>query len=455
MEPKPFNIHIPESAKGPTENDRAEAAVRHLMTQVEDLPASRVTRDFIIGPKNQEMEPGTLAHQGKDIVARVTQGIPPKESLAQPKFDIDALIAKPKERSATEHSVGNKEKFTSPVVPNIKKVLRPDYTQPVLAPNQDTIEESTDFAKTRPADFVETSPLDFLETLPGGHPDTTPQKQGEWSQTQPSEKIIEVLSPTPRKQPARPVSKTFFESVAGWFKKKPTPQESTSAQLERSEAKELENIEASLRAVRVTTETLRANKERGLLPSAKRLLALLDESSLKFRKNIGKGTKVFFCAGLIATGGLAVTKSPLNFIFEKLAPSQENAKVVKQSAITTAVLDSLKETKKSPTRLVNMPQKGIATQPMIIPAKNESTPELLHTVKPSENLWSILRSTLTRNDYIGYENFASLSDAKKEEKIRSIVTEIEKDPKAYGFPTEKTNLIRPGNTLNLTKLLKK
>lgn len=89
----------------------------------------------------------------------------------------------------------------------------------------------------------------------------------------------------------------------------------------------------------------------------------------------------------------------------------------------------------------------------------QSSPELIHAVMKNENLWSIVRKTLSASNYIGFENFSSLPDNMKEAKIQWIVDQLAKNPQAHGITSGDVNKIFYEGTkktiVDFTGLLKK
>ncbi len=99
----------------------------------------------------------------------------------------------------------------------------------------------------------------------------------------------------------------------------------------------------------------------------------------------------------------------------------------------------------------------VATPPVVAPSVIETaaatvTPDLFHhTVKPGENLWTIVRKTLEATNV----DFTGLNPGAQESMIAEMMAKLPKDPRDYGITSGNINIITPGTVIDLTKAFTK
>lgn len=271
-------------------------------------------------------------------------------------------------------------------------------------------------------------------------------------------------------------------------------------------------------AVEEKTKSLREKTVEKLGLKGKAFLSLCDKGSEFFGKNVSLKTKLFASAGLITAGALSASAGPIvltsiglatvamrgisaagtylvvrnvleknyearekagkkvsslekgiygvtsvaiavgagqaiGYLFEHLATAVENSiiseKELLEMAKTTTPSDVVSEVV---TETPSIPQVMVENSPIISPEIITPPLEVIHTVIRNENLWSIMRKTL---EAIDYEGFSHLSRGVQEAKISLLIDKIAQDPKSFGVMSGKIDLIRPGETINLTKLFTK
>lgn len=274
----------------------------------------------------------------------------------------------------------------------------------------------------------------------------------------------------------------------------------------------VKEIHKKLEAVENKTKSFRASIMEKLGTSGNELLSLADRGAKFFGENVDWKTKVFAGAGLVAAGALSayatpvvltaigvtslamrglsaastylVLKGVLDKKYEQWEKEGKTTSDIKKvmygsgAAILAGVtgqavgwltehgLSSLNDMVShfsSSTITLPVPE-NISTPTIpeeILQTPQPSTPsvevtalspEIVHEVTKGQNLWSILRSTLSKENIDG---FLSLTQGEQESRIQALVSKIAEDPKSFGIVSEKIDLIRAGEKLNLTSLFKK
>lgn len=99
------------------------------------------------------------------------------------------------------------------------------------------------------------------------------------------------------------------------------------------------------------------------------------------------------------------------------------------------------------------PVPEVVLPPVIETITPTISPELLlHTVKPGENLWAILRKTMEASNF---EGFNALSDNLKESMIADALSKLPKNPQEYGITSGNINVIAQGATIDISKAFTK
>ena len=279
-----------------------------------------------------------------------------------------------------------------------------------------------------------------------------------------------------------------------------------------------EEVKRKIEAVEKNTKSMRERAIEKLGLKGETFLSLCDRGSEFFGKNVSLKTKLFASAGLITAGALSASAGPVVLttiglttlamrtisaagtylvvrgILEKNYEAREKAGkkvsslekglygagavviavgagqaigyLFEQLAIAaekgiTSAKDLLEMTKtvvpaNMPTEVIQeaLPVDPVVTENTHIISPEIITPplEVLHTVLRNENLWSVVRKSL---ESIDYEGFSHLSRGVQEAKISLLIDKIAQDPKSFGVMSGKIDLIKPGETINLTKLFTK
>lgn len=100
------------------------------------------------------------------------------------------------------------------------------------------------------------------------------------------------------------------------------------------------------------------------------------------------------------------------------------------------------------TTVTQAPSAGTVTLETV--ATVAQNPEILYELTKGDSLWSALRKTLTAQNF---EGFSELSSRLQDAKIQTLITEIEKDPRAYGITSGDINKISEKAILNFSKLI--
>lgn len=280
------------------------------------------------------------------------------------------------------------------------------------------------------------------------------------------------------------------------------------ARLLKLSMEEKKRIENGFANVGKNTEKQRASLLEKLGTNGKELLTLADRGAKFFGENVGWKVKTFAGAGLAVAGAFAAPAAPivltaigvtslavrgvsaagtylilkgiLDKKYEALATEGKTVSDLRKAVFGTGAiilaatagqlagyiaeqgLSSLQDifTEKLPPVSVPVPvvTPDIPTpefsQPeaplLATPEAVIVTPEVFHEVIKGQNLWSILRTTLSKENIDG---FLSLTQGEQEARIHELVGKIAEDPKSFGIGSGKVGLIRVGETLNITKML--
>lgn len=206
-----------------------------------------------------------------------------------------------------------------------------------------------------------------------------------------------------------------------------------------------------LTAIGITSLAMRAISAAGTYQLIRGALEKNYEAREKNGEKVSSLQKGFYGASalVIAAGaGLAIGN-----LFEYLATAVENSIISEKELLEmskTAIPSDVAGEVVTETR--SIPQVMTENSPIISPEIITPPLEVLHTVIRNENLWSIMRKTL---ETIDYEGFSHLSRGVQEAKISLLIDKIAEDPKSFGVMSGKIDLIRTGETINLTKLFTK
>ncbi len=77
---------------------------------------------------------------------------------------------------------------------------------------------------------------------------------------------------------------------------------------------------------------------------------------------------------------------------------------------------------------------------------------LTHTMKPGDDLWSVIKKTMETSNFEGYNQ---LNEALKESKIAEALGRLPSDPREYGGESGNINYIQAGKTIDLTRAFTK